>query len=63
MKLAATPRSGFTEEKGHDCPTPPDKRHGSHRRLWVLVLTLPTLIIALVIGLEIFGLLVRLFSV
>jgi hypothetical protein len=35
---------------------------GSHRTLWVIVLTLPVTIAGLVIALEVFGLLLRLGS-
>lgn len=62
MKRAAESQSGFMEEGDRDRPLPPHARPRSRAIPWVLILTLPVLIIALVIGLEIFGLLVRLFG-
>lgn len=62
MKRAAESQSGFTEEGDRDRPLTPNTRPRSRGTPWVLILVLPALIVALVIGLEIFGLLVRLFG-
>ncbi|QBR01189.1 hypothetical protein [Paraburkholderia pallida] len=60
MKRTSMSQSGLTEPADRDRPPAQDARARSRRLPWVLILALPVLIIALVIGLEIFGLIVRL---
>ena len=53
----ATGEAKTSSPRGSKGPTP---SRGSHRTWWVIVLTLPVTIAALVIALEVFGLLLRL---
>lgn len=62
MKQAGGSQSAFTEEGDRDRPSLPRAQSGRHLMAWVIILTLPVLTIALVIGIEILGLLVRLFG-
>ncbi|HKT95872.1 MAG TPA: hypothetical protein VJS30_04985 [Paraburkholderia sp.] len=62
MKRAARSQSGDMEEGDRDRSSPPQARPRSSRIPWVIILTLPVLVIVMFISIEIFGLLARLFG-
>lgn len=62
MKRAARSQSGYGDEGNSDRSPLPQARPRSSRIPWVIILTLPVLVIAMVISIEIFGLLARLFG-
>jgi hypothetical protein len=57
---ANTTASGEAKTSSPSVSKGPTPSRGSHRTLWVIVLTLPVTIAVLVIALEVFGLLLRL---